>query len=225
MFVFIRSFVPDPLAVGDARTCTIAIEPAASSPFRAIDAFDVLFGGEAGTVNWCAPINDLGDIAGLPERFVADSGYQDAIAAASRLFPGHPPVRITSVATERPVAADPGHAPDRSAETGAAEPPPPLALRSTVTAIAVPGKYAEIVMFGIRAQAFLRNAGFPGAFGISPCGVFGTVGWRAGADALADVDRLQSLVRGNPGYGALAHDAAALFEPASGVRQILQLAG
>ena len=98
-------------------------------------------------------------------------------------------------------------------------------LYASLTAVVRTDKFADAVVFGVQMQEYLQSAGFSGCFGVNSFSSYGEVGWLTGFDSLADVDRLGTFVMSDEGYASRAKAAADLFEPRSGVNQLVRRLG
>lgn len=207
MYVFRRSVTVNPQAALEARTFAVEIAQLASGiAERPITAFEVAFGGPAGTLAWSMPINDFADLDAIQQRLLGDAGYLAAALAGAPFFADNVHDHVIQLIASGISASD-------------------SAMYSGLEAVARPTATADAMAFGVKAQEFMQHAGFETAFGASPFGTIGSCGWLVSLGSMADLDRLQAFVTTDPGYAEMSAAAADLFEPMSGVRTLVRRLG
>jgi len=202
MYIFRRTRTMEPSAVLDARAFAVDIAAQASKVAgRPVSPIEMIFGGPPGTISWTMPVNDMADLGERLAALEADAGFVQSVVAGAKFFTGNAEDNIFQLIANGIETTD-------------------SALYSALAAIARPGAIGDAVAFGLKTQAYLQNAGFSTAFGPSLYGPFGEVGWIVAADSMAELDRLQEFMTTDAGYAELSSEAAVLFEPGTGVRQL-----
>lgn len=102
-------------------------------------------------------------------------------------------------------------------------PEQPTRFYTVVTAAAAPGKIAQAVGWGVKAQQFVSEAtGLGTAFSTSVFGEFATVGWLTAASSAADLDTLDAMQNSNATYHEMLVEASDYFLPGSARSGLLE---
>jgi hypothetical protein len=170
-----------------------------------VNVFLSRFGEASNSVRWSCRTESHVELQSMMDTLMAHAGYQAWVDDHNALFETSPVDHLARVVS--------------SSGTDAA----PSKYYTTLTATAQNGKMAAAVEFGMKAQAWVAaTTGLATAFLAPVYGPFGTVTWLTGAASMDDVDRLEQMQAGDPGYHALVAEAADLFVVGSGSSGLIE---
>ena len=119
------------------------------------------FGQPAGVVQFSYTVENMSELDESLERVADDAGAAEFAGRAHELFEGAPEDNINRIVAS--TFSD------------------PKAVMSVVSAIGVPGKFAEVMAFGLEMQQLMASTGRPAAFATSVSGPFGGARFAVGA--------------------------------------------
>jgi hypothetical protein len=204
MFVFRRTRIANPGDQPEARRYAVTVATQASAiTGRQITAFETLFGGPAGAISWSTPVKDMADFGAMTEKLNGAPNLSESLAAASKLWATHGDDALYELVANAITSSD-------------------AELYVSTAATPQPGRIADAVVYGVQVQAYLQKAGFQSAFGTSPFGTFGEVGWLLAAGSMKEVDRFRTFTSSDAGFAQLLADSGPLFLPGSGVNRLVR---
>lgn len=207
MYIFRRTRAVNRATVPEARAFAVEIAKKASGVTgRPVSAQEALFGPQPGTISWTTPVTSMADMGELMAKLEGDAGFVAAVAAGVGFFDTAAEDSLFQFLANSIESTD-----DR--------------YYSGLSAVARAATMPDAVAFGLKSQAYMQEAGFATAFGPSTYGPVGELGWIVAANSMEELDRLHEFMATDAGYAALGSEAADLFEPGSGMRQLSRQLG
>jgi hypothetical protein len=203
MFIFVRRRTINPSKRNQALD--FAVESAAHLSKvigKPITVARLAFGQPAGVVQFSYTVDEMSDLDESLERVADDAGAAEFAGRAHELFEGAPEDNINRIVAS--TFSD------------------PKAVMSVVSAVAVPGKFADVMGFGLEIQQLMASSGHPAAFATSVSGPFGGVRFARGADSMADLQGANEKLQADAAFLKLMEKSGTLFVTGSGQVTILR---
>jgi hypothetical protein len=205
MLINVRSGVID-AALPDALGFAVDIaEHVENTTGVAVGVWQALYGRPLGSVAWSVMVDSFAEMATVNQKLTEDATYLEKSSEARGMFiPGSFSDGLTNVVH---TAGEPG----------------PTAYVTTLSAIGVAGKVAEVMEFGVEIADYVSSVtGNTVAFCADVFAEIGRVTWIGSyADAEA-VDASQSVLAGDAGYLERIAGIGDLFVAASGTTVLSQ---
>jgi hypothetical protein len=203
MFIFVRRRTINQSK--RAQALDFAVESAAHMSKvigKNITVARLAFGQPAGVVQFSYTVENMNELDESLERVAGDAGAAEFAGRAHELFEGAPEDNVNRIVAS--TFSD------------------PKTLMSIVSATAVPGKFADVMAFGLEIQQLMASGGHPAAFATSVSGAFGGVRFALGADSMADLQGANEKLQADAAFGKLMEKSGQLFVTGSGQTTILR---
>jgi hypothetical protein len=161
------------------------------------------YGQPAGVLQFSYLVDQMSEFDESAERIAGDAGAADFASRGAELFEGLPEDNIGRVVV--------------STFDG------PKPVMNIVSAVGAPGKFPEVLAFGVEMQQLLTSTtGEPAAFVTGISGAVGGVRFALGADSMAGLQAANEKLQEGGAFAKLMERTGALFVPASGHTAILR---
>ena len=161
------------------------------------------YGQPAGVLQFSYLVDQMSELDETVERIASDAGAAEFANRGAELFEGLPEDNIGRVV----VTTFDG----------------PKPVMNIVSAVGAPGKFPEVLAFGVEMQQLLTSTtGEPAAFVTGISGAVGGVRFALGADSMASLQAANEKLQEGGAFAKLMERTGALFVPASGHTVILR---
>jgi hypothetical protein len=208
MYIYSRNIVANPERYAEAVAFALSIGRTVEGVTgMSVRTYVLHFGGPVTTISWSGRVDSLADLETIKGKLAADPSLVAENEKGRGLFAGSPEDSLFNVVSASLEAS-------------------PKKYYSLTSAVSAPGKISEAVQFGVAVQQHVSKlTGLQTAFGTSPFGPFGQVGWIAAADSMAQLDSYEAAVSTDSTFQKMVADAGDLFVPASGQNRLIERIG
>lgn len=164
-----------------------------------------LFSPNATVLTWATVVEDLEELEAIDAKLMADDGYVELLDKGAAFSAGD----VVDDALVSFVHGDFSRAPDAQCV-------------SVVEAVVENGSFAKGIEVGVAiAQKAEQLSGAPTAFGILSTGPYGRVQWLSAYPSVAELQRAETVVNGDPSFiEMLDRDTAGVFIAGSGEQRL-----
>lgn len=204
MFIFIRRRTINPSKFTQALDFSVESAAHISKLIgKNITVSRLAFGQPAGLVQFSYLFENMSELDESNERIRSDAAAAEYGIRAAELFEGSPEDNLGRLVVST------------------FEDPKPI--MSVVSAVAVPGKAAEVMAFGLEMQQVLASTtGHPAAFVVGISGAFGGTRFAVGSESMAALGEANEKLQADARFTQLMQKAGELFVPGSGQSVILR---
>jgi len=204
MFIFVRRRTSKAGKLSQALDFSIeSAEHISKLIGKTIAVQRLAYGQPAGVVQFSYLVDQMSELDETVERIASDAGAVEFASRAAELFEGLPEDNIGRVIA--------------STFEG------PKSVMNIVSAVGAPGKFPEVVAFGVEMQQLMTSVtGEPAAFVTGISGAVGGVRFALGADSMAGLQAANEKLQEGGAFAKLMEKTGALFVPASGNIAILR---
>ncbi len=205
MYIYSRNIVANPDRYAEAVAFALSIAKSVESVTgMSVRTYGTHFGGPVTAISWSGRLDSLDDLETMKGKLAANPSYATEVEKGRGLFVASAEDSLFNVVS-------------------ATLEPAPKKYYSLTSAVAALGKMSAAVQFGVAVQQHVSKlTGLQTAFGTSPFGPFGQVGWITAADSMAQLDASQAALSTDTTFQTMVDDAADFFIPGSGMNRLIE---